>query len=74
MLFRSIFSSLASFFSDAPRRLEQIADKLEARLEADSEREIAKIVPELTLRVGFTFVLTGFLLALLVMAAYRWVL
>ena len=43
-------------------------------LEADSEREIAKIVPELTLRVGFTFVLTGFLLALLVMAAYRWVL
>jgi ubiquinone biosynthesis protein len=69
-----IFSSLVSFLGDAPRRLEQIADKLEARLEADSEREIAKIVPELTLRVGFTFVLTGFFLALLVMAAYRWVL
>jgi ubiquinone biosynthesis protein len=69
-----IFSSLASFLGDAPRRLEQIADKFEARLEADSEREIAKIVPELTLRVGFTFVLTGFLLALLVMAAYRWIL
>jgi ubiquinone biosynthesis protein len=69
-----VFSSLASFLGDAPHRLEQIADKLEARLEADSEREIAKIVPELTLRVGFTFVLTGFLLALLVMAAYRWIL
>jgi len=68
-----VFSSLASFLGDAPHRLEQIADKLEARLEADSEREIAKIVPELTLRVGFTFVLTGFLLALLVMAAYRWI-
>jgi ubiquinone biosynthesis protein len=68
-----MFSSLVSFLGDAPRRLEQIADKLEARLEADSEREIAKIVPELTLRVGFTFVLTGFLLALLVMAAYRWI-
>jgi ubiquinone biosynthesis protein len=67
-----MFSSLVSFLGDAPRRLEQIADKLEARLEADSEREIAKIVPELTLRVGFTFVLTGFFLALLVMAAYRW--
>lgn len=69
-----MFSSLAGFLGDGPRRLEQIADKLEARLEADSEREIAKIVPELTLRVGLTFVLTGFFLAILVMAAYRWVL
>jgi ubiquinone biosynthesis protein len=69
-----IFSSVASFLGDGPRRLEQIADKLEARLEADSEREIAKIVPELTLRVGVTFVLTGFFLALLVMAVYRWIL
>jgi ubiquinone biosynthesis protein len=68
-----ILSSVAAFMSDAPRRLEQIADKFEARLETDSEREIAKIVPEVTLRVGFIFVLTGFLLALLVMAAYRWV-
>jgi ubiquinone biosynthesis protein len=68
-----MFSSLVSFIGDAPRRLEQIADKLEARLEADSEREIAKIVPELTLRVGFIFVLTGFLLAILVMAAHRWI-
>jgi ubiquinone biosynthesis protein len=69
-----ILSSVAAFMADAPRRLEQLADKLEARLETDGEREIAKIVPELTLRVGFTFVLTGFVLALLVMAAYRWVL
>jgi ubiquinone biosynthesis protein len=63
-------SSLASFVADAPRRLEQIA----ARLEADGENEIAKIVPELTLGLGFAFVVTGFLLALLCMAAYRWVL
>ena len=69
-----IFSSVAAFLADAPRRLEQIADKLEARLETDSEKEIAKVVPELTLRVGFAFVLTGFLLALLCMAAYRWIL
>ena len=74
MLFRSSFSSVAAFLADAPRRLEQIADKLESRVEIDSEKEIAKVVPELTLRVGFTFVLTGFLLALLCLAAYRWVL
>jgi ubiquinone biosynthesis protein len=67
-------SSVAGFLSDAPRRMEQIADKLEARLEKDSEKEIAKIVPELTLRLGLTFVFTGFLLAFLVMLAYRWVL
>jgi ubiquinone biosynthesis protein len=68
-----ILSSVAAFMADAPRRLEQIATRLETRLEADSEHEIAKIVPELTLRLGFVFVLTGFLLAVLCMAAYRWV-
>jgi hypothetical protein len=68
-----ILSSVATFFVDAPRRLQQIADRLETRLESDSEKEIAKVVPELTLRLGFVFVLTGFLLALLCMAAYRWV-
>jgi ubiquinone biosynthesis protein len=67
-------SSVAAFLADGPRRLEQIADRLETRLESDGERELAKVVPELTMRVGFTFVLTGFLLALLCMAAYRWVL
>jgi hypothetical protein len=69
-----ILSSVATFFADAPRRLQQIADRLETRLESDSEKEIAKVVPELTLRLGFVFVLTGFLLALLGVAAYRWVL
>jgi ubiquinone biosynthesis protein len=64
-----IFSSIAAFLADAPRRLEQIA----ARLETESENEIEKVVPELKLRLGFAFVLTGFLLALLCMAAYRWV-
>lgn len=63
-------SSVAAFLADAPRRLEQIA----AKLETDSENEIAKVVPELTLRLGLTFVLTGVLLALLCVAAYRWVL
>jgi ubiquinone biosynthesis protein len=63
-------SSVAAFLADAPRRLEQIA----ARLEADGESEIAKVVPGLTLRLGLTFVLTGFLLALLCVAAYRWIL
>jgi len=63
-----ILSSVAIFLADAPRRLEQIA----TRLESDGEREIEKIVPELTLRLGFVFVLAGFLLALLCMAAYRW--
>ena len=67
-------SSVAAFLADGPRRLEQIADRLETRLETDGERELAKVVPELTLRVGFTFVLTGFVLALLCMAAYRWIL
>jgi ubiquinone biosynthesis protein len=69
-----ILSSVATFFADAPRRLQQIVDRLETRLESDSEKEIAKVVPELTLRLGFVFVLTGFLLALLGVAAYRWVL
>jgi ubiquinone biosynthesis protein len=68
-----ILSSVVAFLGDAPRRLEQIADKLEARLEADSEHEIAKVIPDLTLRLGFVFVLTGVLLAVLCMAAYRWV-
>ena len=68
-----ILSSMASFLGDAPRRLEQIATRLETRLEADSEREIAKVVPELTLRLGFIFVITGFLLAVLCVAAYRWI-
>src|SRR5579863_3044048 len=63
-------SSVAAFLADAPRRLEQIA----AKLETDSENEIAKVVPELTLRLGLTFVFTGVLLALLCVAAYRWVL
>ncbi len=58
---------------DGPRRLEQIANRLENRLETDSERELAKVVPELTLRIGFVFVLTGFVLALLCLAAYRWI-
>jgi ubiquinone biosynthesis protein len=68
-----VLSSVAAFMADGPRRLEQIATRLEAKLEADSEREIAKIIPEITLRLGFVFVLTGFLLALLCMAAYRWI-
>jgi hypothetical protein len=59
--------------ADGPRRLEQIATRLEARLEADSQQEIAKVIPELTLRLGFVFVLTGFLVAVLCMAAYRWI-
>jgi len=63
-------SSVAAFLSDAPRRLEQIA----VRLEADGENEIAKVVPELKLRFGFALGLIGFLLALLCVAAYRWVL
>jgi ubiquinone biosynthesis protein len=65
-----ILSSLAAFLADAPSRLEQIA----VRLETHGENEIAKVVPELTLRLGFAFVLSGFLLALLCMAAYRWIL
>jgi ubiquinone biosynthesis protein len=65
-----ILSSIAAFLADAPGRLEQIA----ARLETDGEKEIAKVVPELKLQLGFAFVLTGFLLALLCIAAYRWVL
>ena len=65
-----ILSSVAAFLADAPRRLEQIA----VRLETESENEIAKVIPELKLRLGFAFVLTGFLLALLCVAAYRWVL
>src|ERR1700722_17902128 len=68
-----ILSSMASFLGDAPRRLEQIATRLETRLEADSEHEIAKVVPELTMRLVFIFVITGFLLAVLCMAAYRWI-
>jgi ubiquinone biosynthesis protein len=68
-----ILSSMASFLGDAPRRLEQIATRLETRLEADSEHEIAKVVPELTMRLGFIFVITGFLLAVLCLAAYRWI-
>jgi ubiquinone biosynthesis protein len=68
-----ILSSVAAFMADGPRRLEQIATRLEARLEADSEHEIAKVIPELTLRLGFVFVLTGFLVAVLCMAAYRWI-
>ena len=69
-----ILLSVAAFLADGPRRLEQIVDRLETRLETDSEKEIAKVVP--ALRVGFTLVLTGFLflLALLCLAAYRWVL
>jgi ubiquinone biosynthesis protein len=69
---RRALSSLAGFFADAPGRLDQIADRLEKRLETDSERELAKVVPDLTLRFGFIFVLTGFLLAVLCFAAYRW--
>jgi len=69
-----ILSSIAAFLADGPRRLEQIADRFEARLEADSEKEVAKIIPQLERRLGFAFVLTGFLLALLCVAAYRWVL
>ena len=65
-----ILSSVAAFLADAPRRLEQIAVKLET----DGEKEIEKVVPELEFRLGFAFVLTGFLLALLCLAAYRWVL
>jgi len=63
-----ILSSVAGFLADAPRRLEQIA----LRLETDSENEIAKVVPELRFRLGVAFVLTGFLLALLCVATYRW--
>ena len=37
-----ILSSAAAFVADAPRRLEQIADRLEARLETDGEKEIAE--------------------------------
>ena len=59
--------------ADGPRRLEQIATRLEAKLEADSEHEIAKVIPELTLRLGFVFVVTGFVLAVLCMEAYRWI-
>jgi ubiquinone biosynthesis protein len=69
---RRALSSLAGFFADAPGRLDQIADRLEKRLETDSERELAKVVPDLTLRFGFIFVLTGFLLAVLCFAVYRW--
>jgi ubiquinone biosynthesis protein len=65
-----ILSSAGAFLADAPRRLEQIA----ARLEIESENEIAKVVPELTLRLGFALILGGFVLALLCLAAYRWVL
>ncbi len=70
---RRALSSIAGFLADAPHRLEQIADRLEGRLETDSERELAKVVPELSLRLGFVFVLTGFLLAILCFAAYRWI-
>jgi ubiquinone biosynthesis protein len=65
-----ILSSAGAFLADAPRRLEQIA----ARLEIEGENEIAKVVPELKLRLGFALVLGGFVLALLCVAAYRWVL
>jgi ubiquinone biosynthesis protein len=65
-----ILSSAGAFLADAPRRLEQIA----ARLETESENEIAKVVPQLKLRFGFALVLVGFVLALLCVAAYRWVL
>ena len=41
-----IMSSVTAFLADAPRRLEQIADRLETRLETDSERELAKVVPD----------------------------
>ena len=70
---RRTLSSIAGFLADAPGRLEQIADRLESRVETDSERELAKVVPELSLRLGFVFVLTGFLLAILCFAAYRWI-
>jgi ubiquinone biosynthesis protein len=70
---RRALSSIAAFLADAPSRIEQIADRLEKRLETDSERELAKVVPELSLRLGFVFVLTGFLLAMLCFAAYRWI-
>jgi hypothetical protein len=70
---RRTLSSIAGFLADAPHRLEQIADRLERRLETDSERELAKVVPELSMRLGFVFVLTGFLLAILCFAAYRWI-
>ena len=70
---RRTLSSIAGFLADAPNRLEEIADRLEGRLETDSERELAKVVPELSLRLGFVFVLTGFLLAILCLAAYRWI-
>jgi len=63
-----ILSSVAAFLADAPRRLEQIAIKLEN----DTEHEIAKMVPELRFRLAITFVLTGFLFALLCVATYRW--
>jgi len=63
-----VLSSIAAFLTDAPRRLEQIA----IRLETDSENEIAKVVPELRFRLGVAFVLAGFLLALLCVATYRW--
>jgi ubiquinone biosynthesis protein len=69
---RRALSSLAGFFADAPGRLDQIADRLEKRLETDSERELAKVVPDLTMRLGFIFVLTGFLLAVLCFEVYRW--
>jgi ubiquinone biosynthesis protein len=68
-----MLSSIVGFLADAPGRLEQIADRLEKRLETDSEKELAKVVPELSLRLGFIFVVTGFLLAMLSFAAYRWV-
>jgi ubiquinone biosynthesis protein len=70
---RRTLSSIASFLADAPNRLEQVGDRLESRLENDSEKELAKVVPELSLRLGFVFVLTGFLLAILCFAAYRWI-
>jgi ubiquinone biosynthesis protein len=62
-----VLSSLAAFLANAPRRLEQIA----IGLETAGENEIAKVVPELRLRLGLAFVLAGFLLALLCVAAFR---
>jgi hypothetical protein len=61
-------SSLFAFLSEAPRRLEEIA----ARLDGAGADESAKTSQDNVQRSPLTFILVGFLLALLSIAIVRW--
>jgi hypothetical protein len=61
-------SSILAFLSDAPRRLEDLAVRLEAAAADQTVKQIERDIPHSTL----ILVGAGFILALLVIGVVRW--